>query len=169
MPDALVAVDDGRLAADHGEHVALRADGGAGAAANALRGVYVRVLGPGPIGEQQTLFGRRTGFSVAYLEAPHVENQRDPDYRRAEQCGRPRLIHLAYAPSSSSVPDQLQKNPNSVTTVICKIASNAKDRLHGLWTTCHSSNNGFILDRNTMLFASWACCLVAANTRLNSA
>ena len=58
MADALVAVDQGRLAADDREHIPFRAGVDAGAAADAPGDVDVRMLGPGPVGSEAGSFGR---------------------------------------------------------------------------------------------------------------
>src|SRR6476646_11060124 len=104
MPDALVPIHNDSLAADHGEHVALRTDAGAGGAANAVITVDVRVLRFGPFGEQLALLGGLAGASLTLLQAPQVDHQKEKTDNPADAV-RNECIH-----TSEISQDELQRD-----------------------------------------------------------
>ena len=80
VTDALVAIHNGRLTANHRKNIALRAHRRAGATANALCSIDVRVLGSWTFGEDFAFFRRvtRSQFTLLLgLEVSAQENECD--------------------------------------------------------------------------------------------
>src|SRR5208282_2389595 len=67
VADAFVSVDDHGLSADHAEDVTFRADHRAGCAADAARGVNVRVLRLRAVGAQSAFFDSGASFRGFFL------------------------------------------------------------------------------------------------------
>ena len=82
VANALVSVDDDRLAPDHGQHVAFGADAGAGAAANAVVVVDVRMLRLGAFGKQFAFLRGLESTGFLLLQALKI----DPDEEEGDQA-----------------------------------------------------------------------------------
>src|SRR5882762_3055650 len=92
VADALVTVHDRGLARDHGEHVPLRADVHARAAADALRRVDVGVLGARPVGaELAALRGRMRG-GLLPIHPPNMADDRE-EQDQTKRDIRQRRVH----------------------------------------------------------------------------
>ena len=69
VADTFVPIHDDGLATDHRQHVAFRADAGAGGAADAVIVVDVRVLRFGSLGVELTLLSGLAGARLPLLQA----------------------------------------------------------------------------------------------------
>src|SRR6267142_861258 len=109
VADALVTIDDRGLARDHGEHVPLRADLDARAAADALRRVDVGVLGARPVGAKLAPLGGRLRHGSGASEEitttmtqsrPVPDRRAQPPPLRVAPPERPSLAALAPPPAA---------------------------------------------------------------------
>src|SRR6516164_11748567 len=83
MTDAFVSINDDGLAAKHGQHIAFRANHGAGRAADALVRVNVRVLRLRAFRKELPLLRRFAGLGRDFLLLPEIIQQEEKN----DACG----------------------------------------------------------------------------------
>jgi hypothetical protein len=77
MANALMPIDDSGLAAYQRKHIAFRAHGDTGSAANARIHCDLRMLRPGSMREELTAIGRSLGKCLAALVGAPVPNKEE--------------------------------------------------------------------------------------------
>jgi hypothetical protein len=94
MADAFISVDDNRLATQHCKDVPLRTNVRTSCAADAIRGVDVRMLGLGAIGAKLPLFHRLARLRLNFLSLPEVMKHEEQENDHGDGEGKS-VVHKA--------------------------------------------------------------------------
>src|ERR1017187_4029058 len=114
VTDALVSVDDGGFASDHGQHIALGTDRGTSGATDAVVDVNAGMLGLGPLREEFALLRGLAELLFLFLEALEIASQKEQGQYRGKDEGYQR-VHNSPRKNPSSTPRQCGRAPGLQT------------------------------------------------------